>query len=60
MTTNSLLTETIQQIVNHNSCVSETLKKNKMKKIKNVLIEVMAWVLTFLILVAIIKYIIYG
>jgi hypothetical protein len=31
-----------------------------MKKIKNVLIEVTAWVLVFLTLVAIIKYIIYG
>jgi hypothetical protein len=31
-----------------------------MKKIKNVLIEVTAWIVAFLIIVAIIKYIIYG
>lgn len=31
-----------------------------MKKIKNVFIEVTAWVVIFLIVVAIVKYIIYG
>lgn len=31
-----------------------------MKKIKNVLIEVTAWATAFLIIVAILKYIIYG
>jgi hypothetical protein len=31
-----------------------------MKKFKNVLIEVTAWVVTFLIIVGILKYIIYG
>lgn len=31
-----------------------------MKKIKNVFIEVTAWVVVFLIVIAIVKYIIYG
>ena len=31
-----------------------------MKKLKNVLIEVTAWVVAFLIIIAIVKYIIYG
>jgi hypothetical protein len=31
-----------------------------MKKIKNVLIEVTAWIAVFLIIIAIVKYIIYG
>jgi hypothetical protein len=31
-----------------------------MKKIKRVLMEVTAWIVVFLILVAIVKYIIYG
>jgi len=31
-----------------------------MKKIKNALIEVIAWVVAFLIVIAIVKYIIYG
>ena len=31
-----------------------------MKKLKNVLIEVTAWFVVFLIIVAIVKYIIYG
>lgn len=30
------------------------------KRIKNVLIEVFAWVVVFLIIIAIVKYIIYG
>jgi hypothetical protein len=32
----------------------------KMKKFKNVLIEVTAWVVVLLVLIAILKYIIYG
>ena len=37
------------------------LKKNRMgKKVKNALIEVTAWVFVFLIIVAIVKYIIHG
>jgi len=32
----------------------------KLKKLKNVLIEVTAWSVVFLIIVAILKYIIYG
>lgn len=31
-----------------------------MKKIKNVLIEVITWFITFLIIIAILKYIFYG
>jgi len=31
-----------------------------MKKLKNVLIEVTAWAVAFLIIVAIVKYIVYG
>jgi hypothetical protein len=31
-----------------------------MKKFKNVLIEVTAWMVTFLIIIAILKYIFYG
>jgi hypothetical protein len=31
-----------------------------MKKLKNVLIEVTAWAVAFLIIIAIVKYIIYG
>lgn len=31
-----------------------------MKKTKNVLIEVSAWVVVFLLIIAIVKYIIYG
>jgi len=31
-----------------------------MKKLKNVLIEVTAWFVVFLIIVAIVKYIVYG
>ena len=31
-----------------------------MKKIKNVLIEITAWAVAFLIIIAIVKYIIYG
>ena len=40
--------------------VVDSGKKIKMKKLKNVLIEVTAWTLTFFILIAILKYIIYG
>ena len=37
------------------------LKKNRMgKKVKNVLIEVTAWVVIFLVIVAIVKYIFHG
>lgn len=32
----------------------------KLKKLKNVLIEVTAWSVVFLIIVAILKYIVYG